>query len=441
MANGLQRMLSSFGAVARGAFITSWKTDNSGDTTDHQIQLPTVSTGTYDFIVDWGDGNTDHITAYNDAAITHTYASIGTYTVVITGVFIGIGWSWWSGISGDYSKFINISQWGILELGNEQGYFGGCDQLTITATDILDLTGTTDLTGTFDSCASITTIPNINSWDVSAVTVMADMFGGATLFNDNIDGWDVSVVTDMNNMFSYANTFNQNLNDWDVSAVTDMSSIFNNVSMFNGNISNWNVGTVLNMQSMFNGAVVFNQNIGGWNTTSVTNMQSMFNGATIFNQDIGDWNTGAVTNMNNMFNYATSFNQNINTWDVGNVNNPQAMFNNATAFNQDVNSWDTSAFTNTFAMFQNATSFDQDIGSWDVTSLTFAQSMFSGVTLSTSNYNSLLAGWGAQSVQTGVTFDGGNSHYDATTGAHNGTAGRLVLTAIKSWTITDGGTP
>jgi hypothetical protein len=74
--------------------------------------------------------------------------------------------------------------------------------------------------------------------------------------------------------------------------------------------------------------------------------------------------------------------------------------------------------------------------------LTNATSMFLGVTLTNANYNGLLSGWGNFVIpHNTVTFSGGNSHYDATSGGFDGIAGRLLLTGTYSWFITDGGTP
>ena len=44
-------------------------TQSGGTTTD--FKLPTKNTGTYNFVVDWGDGTTDTITSYNQAETTH----------------------------------------------------------------------------------------------------------------------------------------------------------------------------------------------------------------------------------------------------------------------------------------------------------------------------------------------------------------------------------
>ena len=60
------------------AFISEWKTDNAGTSNDDQITLPLVSSGTYDFTVDWGDGTQDTITSHDQAEVTHTYSAAGT---------------------------------------------------------------------------------------------------------------------------------------------------------------------------------------------------------------------------------------------------------------------------------------------------------------------------------------------------------------------------
>ncbi|MCK5199885.1 MAG: hypothetical protein KAR21_16115, partial [Spirochaetales bacterium] len=132
------------------AFQTVWKTDNTGTSGDNQITLPLVSNGTYDFTVNWGDGNTDIITSYNQAEITHSYSGAGTYDVSISG---GIaGWSFY--YSGDPQKLLEITNWGSLGFGATSGQFYNCQNLTISAVDKPDLTDTTFLNNTFTECIS-----------------------------------------------------------------------------------------------------------------------------------------------------------------------------------------------------------------------------------------------------------------------------------------------
>ena len=369
------------------------------------FQLPIYNGGTYDFHIDWGDSSSNDITAWDDAATNHSYAGAGTYEITITGIITG----WRFNLAGDRTLIHNISSWGPLNLGNLGGYFYGCSNLTVTATDILDLTGTTTFYKAFRACTSLTTVPSMNSWDVSAVTNMINTFYQSSLFNQDISSWDVSKVTDMGAMFS-STSFNQDISSWDVSSVaggTSMQDLFSNTP-FNQDISSWDVSKVTNMIAMFRDNTAFNQNIGSWNVSSVTNMTQMFF-ATNFNQDISGWNVSSVTNMAQMF-----------------QSNP--------AFNQNIGGWNTSSVTNMFYMFGYATSFDQDINLWNITLVTDMTNMFISVTLSTANYDALLIGWEAQVEQPNVTFSGGNSKYSAGAAA----TARAALVA-NGWTITDGG--
>ena len=53
-----------------------------GDTT---FSLPLFSDGSYNFIINWGDNSQNTITAYNQAEVTHTYSTAGTYRIQMVG--------------------------------------------------------------------------------------------------------------------------------------------------------------------------------------------------------------------------------------------------------------------------------------------------------------------------------------------------------------------
>lgn len=292
----------------------------------------------------------------------------------------------------------------------------------------------------------------IGEWNTTGVTTMIDAFDGSVLgvttFNEDLGDWDVSNVTDMHSMFNNQNDFNQDLNSWDVGAVTDMSFMFAGNGgfggaplggKFNGNITSWDVSSVTTMDRMFQNQPFFNQDISGWNVSSVTNMQGMFVQALFapntknraFNQPLNSWNVSNVTNMQDMF-------RNINVFGSG---------NGIAAFNQPLNNWDTSKVTNMQSMFQGDSvgdgagdlgqPFNQDISSWDVGAVTNANFMFlNNKAFSTTNYDALLVGWSAQTVQPNVLLNASLTQFSAGTAA---TARGVLTNAPNNWTITDAG--
>ena len=416
----------------------------------------TFHTQDMDYMVDWGEGiGFEPITT---GTTSHTFSTAGERTIRfknLNDIFIN---NHFFGNSGG-EKYTAIEQWGTAVWNADMsGAFRGAGNLTASNTaGTPDMSSVTNMNSMFSFATSfnqdiggwdVSKVTNmgfmfsnaeafnqdIGSWDVSKVTTMSFMFEDADAFNRDIGGWDVSRVTDMSSMFNNATSFNQDIGSWDVSKVTNMSFMFSSAGSFNQDIGSWDVSKVTNMSSMFNDATSFNQDIGSWDVSKVTNMDGMFAGTEVFNQDIGSWDVSQVTNMFRMFFDARSFNQNIGSWDVSRVTDMNGMFWNARSFNQDIGSWDVSQVTNMSGMFNGVDAFNQDIGSWNVSQVTNMGSMFSGATLSPENYDALLTGWNAQTLQANVTFDAGNSQYTAAA-----QAARDDITATYNWTITDGG--
>ncbi|MBN1648623.1 MAG: BspA family leucine-rich repeat surface protein [Spirochaetales bacterium] len=391
-----------------GAFVSVWNTYYPGLTEDNQIELPLTEGGAYDFHVDWGDGCTDHITAWDDTAKRHTYDSTGFKVIAINGNIRGFSFGSTYEYTyddpyhyyGDSQKLLRIDAWGVLNLGNSGLYFCGCQNLNIGAWDMLDLSGTSDLTAMFYDCVALDFIPNIESWDVSGVTCMKQLFAFTPV--------------------------NPDIRDWDVSHVTDMTSMFRGNSVFNADIGDWDVSSVTLMAGMFRGANSFNQDIGDWDVSAVTTMGA----------EISDYSGGSVAyRYGGMFQDTYSFNQDISEWDVSSVTNMAMMFDSSHSFNQNIGNWNVEDVTDMRRMFYFVDVFDQDLGNWDVSGVTQMDDMFENSTLSTANYNALLNGWSSlPALQPDVVFDGGLSRFSAAA-----QAARDSLENDHGWSITDGG--
>jgi len=381
------------------------KTDNFGVSTSTQFKLPLVSSGTVDFLVDWGDDTTSTITSWNQAETTHTYPSTGTYTIKIVGQLRG----WKFGNVGDRQKMLNIASWGVLDISVD-GAFNGCQNMTCSAVDS-PVISSTNLSNTFRSCSNFN--GPIGNWDVSNVTNMSSMCNGCLSFNQDISSWNTSKVTNMERMFQSASVFNQDIGSWDTSEVTSMSF-------------------------MFYATYVFNQNLDSWNTEKVTNMSFMFTASFDFNGEIGTWNTSSVTDMQQMFNGAISFNKNIGNWDVSKVTNMSSMFLDAHVFNQDIGSWNTSEVTNMSSMFRRAYDFNQNIGSWNVSKVSDFRNFMrqkTNIDFSAENLDAIYNGWSSRTVLPNESISFGSIKYTS-----SGATGRSILTsAPNTWSIVDGG--
>ena len=374
-------------------FITTWKTDNIGISSNTQISIPTTEEG-YNYFIDWGDGKTNSDVT---ADINHTYKTAGTYTVKIHGNFPQLNFyknsdNDDSTTESDAKKLLSVEQWGTNEWNSMWGAFYGCSNFVVNATDKPNLTKVTNMGRTFEKASKFN--KDIGDWNVSNVTNMYSLFSEAKNFNQDISSWDVSKVTDMSLMFKDASSFNKDIGSWNLSSATTINNMFYGAKKFDQNIGDWNLSSVTDMSGLFFGATDFNQDINSWDVSNVKNMSWLFNEATSFDKDIGSWDVSKVTDMNHMFKSASSFNKNISSWNLSSVTDMSHMFRDASKFNQDIGAWDVSSVTNMYALFSGATDFNQNIGSWDVSNVKNMSWMFSN----DSSFNQNLSSWSVDSV-------------------------------------------
>ena len=163
----LARARTKLGLSAITDFVMLWRTTGASES----ITLPTRSGYTYNATVDWGDGNTSTITSYDDADITHTYASAGDYTVSISGTFP----SFYFNNGGDKDKLIEVSNLGDTGWLAVNLAFYGCSNLIYFRAGHTDTSQVTNMGYMMYGWSSMTSPPDLSSFDTSQVTDMGNM--------------------------------------------------------------------------------------------------------------------------------------------------------------------------------------------------------------------------------------------------------------------------
>jgi hypothetical protein len=389
------------------------------------ISLPLVPNGTYNMTVDWGDGTTDTITAWDDAAKTHNYSTSGTKYVTILGTIKGFAFN----NTGYTSSLTDIRSFGPLELNTSASFYGANElgpsvrsaslQYKLTATDTPKVS-TTSMKDFFRGANNLS--GSIDRWNTRTVLSMERAFQDATLFNTPLP-WNTSNVTTLKHTFKNARDFNQTLS-WDTGLVTDMSGTFAEAVSYNKPIS-WDTDNVTNFGHMFHSASAFNQPVNGLVTDSGTTLEHMFDGATSFNQPINNWDISNVGSLKGMFQNAYSFNEDFmfsNLYNTAGVSDMSYMFNNAISFGfnrpalgHNLTTWNTLGVGTMEYMFESATEFNMDLSpgassAWDTQNVTNMRGMF----MSASTFAGTGSGGGVSSWDTTNVVDMTRMFYDAT---------------------------
>jgi hypothetical protein len=202
-------------------FIFTVDTTKAGSASDTFI-LP-LANGTTSMTVYWGDGNSDVITTYNQAELTHVYASSGTYQISLDGSFYGIRF----GGSGDCRKLMTIDNWGTNQWKTMQSAFQLCLNMTGNYSDNPDTSLCVNFSAAFRDCQVFNSALTL---DASVCTTMNSMFFGALLFNSFLTISNASSISDATNAFFYALLFDQDVSAIDFSGLTVATSMFSNSS-------------------------------------------------------------------------------------------------------------------------------------------------------------------------------------------------------------------
>lgn len=384
-------------------FVFTIQTVGANDT----FTFPLVVGGTYNFTVNWGDGSAlSTITSYNDADITHTYATEGTYQIECEGTINRFRFA----NAGDRLLIRDIKNWGTLQLGVTSGsQFQGCTNMTVSATDALDVSGTSNFNGMFNNCPAITSVK------LSAGTPVGSManffYGGTALTTLDLSVLNMSSVTSLSNAFLQCVNLTSigDVSGWNTSSITTMDSIFYNCRLLSSldvsgwntsnvttfyraftdcrsltslNCTNWNVGNVTTFAEAFSNCYLLTTvgSTTSWNTSKCTSFYWMFHNDYVLNGiDVSGWDMHLATTINAIF--ANNWAQatiDVSNWNTASLITADEAFYHCHIITElDVSGWNTSNLTvmsNTFTNIWAVSSLD--LSGWDVSKVTTFQACF-----------------------------------------------------------------
>jgi surface protein len=428
--------------VATASMSFSCKKVNS-DT--NQFELPLINSGTQDFVVDWGDGEQDKITAWDDAAKLHSYYTYGSELLNVSSLSgpnwtaDGSGGFTNNGSGGGLSGSLNVITtpgatyrltFDVTISGVANASFGGVTipNFTTSGSKEYYVTATSSSTS-FNFYLATAGSPSMFVNNISVVEQTPDTTPKTISIDGTIQGWQ------FNNAGDYLKL--NNINRWGALDIHN-TAMFYGCSNMTCTATDAPVVTTTNLYRMFRDCTNFNGAIGNWDVSSVLLAGGVFFECSSFNQPLNDWDTSNITFMNAIFYNASSFNQHLNSWDTSKVQFMHYAFHGCVQFNGDIYSWDLTDAQNMSYMLYNCDSFDQSLAAWNIENVTNLNKIMQNATgLSTSNYNLTLVSWAHQNVNSGLSVDFGGSQYSAGGAAE---ASRNILTsAPNNWTISDGG--
>lgn len=374
-----------------------------------RFELPLVLEGTYNFTVDWGDGNQDTITAWDDPAKEHEYAVDQNYTVKITGTCIG-----WRQTTSGTGPIQQIVRWGVLvPLSNTGNQFNN-EPLTggIPTDHGPNLDGVAILDGFFRN----TGIPHgidFTKWDFRDATSMRFMFRSCNQVPsiDFSTAENLDNITDMLQLFQDCDSMTSvDFGNHDYTSVTDMMEMFfqcdvlvnvdltplagNQSTTFNSMFKScFALETVTapglvgpaatNAQEMFSGcSSLISVDTTGWDTSNVGIFSTMFGGCSVWDDapSVSVFDFSSATDLSRMFSGCNG----LTTIDLANFNtvNVTTFFETFNACNSlasvtNATSLRTDSATNLAEMFLSCNSLTSlDVSSFNTSNVTLFREMF-----------------------------------------------------------------
>jgi hypothetical protein len=145
----------------------------------------------YNFLVDWGDGNTDLITSWDQVEKTHEYAVAGDYNVSIYGRMDTWHMRYGYEDAGltytvEAPKLVGLVQWGDVQFKSLSRLFYKTSITEVNTPDKPDLSLCKSIYSVFRECPNLTYV-NMNGWNFKAGPTAFDLLFYISPLIDTVD--------------------------------------------------------------------------------------------------------------------------------------------------------------------------------------------------------------------------------------------------------------
>lgn len=209
--------------------------------------------------------------------------------------------------------------------------------------------------GTFKGMSKITSL-DLSKWDMADVIVIESMFSRCeSLTSLPIENWDVGKVQDMEMTFSSIGPCALDLSKWNTSSLVEMYQTFMNARMTSLNVTGWDVSHVYDMQGAF-------LRLDGPKTLDL----STWDVSSVGSEGPSGW-TGS---MYDMFGDSSLETINMTGWNFANCDDIHYMFHGCTKLKNIIGeeTWtNTSTWSSLAHVFEDCESLESlDVGNWDL---------------------------------------------------------------------------
>lgn len=235
--------------LSKNGYTTDFVMEVAIATGGDSFTIPCTDTGTFNAVIDWGDGSTDTITTFDAAELQHTYATAGTKAIKVSGTFPNIRFS----NGGDRSKVLSVLNLGVVGWLDLKNAFYGCNNLSVFIAGATNTASVIEFAGMLRNCSSLdfnqlTTLSTVSSTDFK------NMFKGCTSVKTiDCTSFNTSRAIDLSSMFQNCSSLTDVINvEWfnieDLNSVGDLDDFMTDVTLptarYDQLLINWDAQTV-----------------------------------------------------------------------------------------------------------------------------------------------------------------------------------------------------